>query len=192
MSETMRRKELLKSPSMDDAFLTHVRFVVPDDAEFICKLRSDPNLNQHISKSSAAVEHQRTWIENYKEREEEGEEFYFVIRHQDKDLGVVRMYDFKENSFCWGSWIILPSRPSGLVTFSAVMIYEMGFDSLGFEQSHFDVRIENEKVINFHKRSGAEPTTRDNTDQFFIFPKSKWPAFRKASDVQIKMHRVVD
>ncbi len=190
MSQTSRRDKLLKSTSMDDALLTHVRFVVPDDAAFICALRADPNLNQHISKSSAAVEHQRTWIENYKKREEEGEEFYFVIRHQAQDLGVVRMYDFRGNSFCWGSWIIQPSKPSGLVTYSAIMIYKMGFDTLGFEQSHFDVRIENEKVINFHIRSGAEPTTRDDIDQHFVFPNSKWPAFRSASDSQIKMHQV--
>lgn len=70
-----------------------------------------------------------------------------------------------------GSWIILPTRPPGLVTFSAVLIYEMGFDCLNFAQSHFDVRLENRKVIDFHLRSGAEPTESNDLDQFFVFPR---------------------
>lgn len=186
----MSRSLLLKSPSMDDEFFTNVRFVEPDDADFICNLRADPKLNQHISKSSPDVAAQRAWIERYKQREAAGEEFYFVIQHQLKSFGVVRMYDFRGNSFCWGSWIILPNRPAGLVTYSAVMIYEMGFDILGFEQSHFDVRLGNKNVIDFHLRSGALPTLRDEVDQHFIFQKEKWPDFKSASEAQIRSHRI--
>jgi hypothetical protein len=186
----MSRSALLNSPSMDDEFFTHVRFVEPEDAEFICNLRSDQSLNKHISKSDPDINAQRAWIEKYKEREASGNEFYFVIQNQMKNYGVVRMYDFKGNSFSWGSWIILPSRPSGLVTYSAVMVYEMGFETLGFEQSHFDVRLSNKKVIDFHLRSGAQETQRSDLDQYFIFPKSSWPKFRELSAEQIKMHRL--
>lgn len=175
---------------MDGGFATHVRFVEPDDAAFICDLRADPTLNRHISRSSASVQAQKDWIATYKDREEAGSEFYFVICHRGQDYGVVRMYDFRDGSFCWGSWIILPSRPSGLVTFSAVMIYEMGFDALGFAQSHFDVRLDNQKVIDFHLRSGATPTHRDEVDQHFVFPKEVWPAFQSASAKQVQQHRV--
>ena len=185
----MSRAALLRSPAMDDKFFSHVRFVEPEDAEFICGLRSDQNLNEHISKTSPDAVAQRDWIEQYKVREAAGKEFYFIIRHQLKDYGVVRMYDFRRNSFCWGSWIILPSRPSGLVTYSAIMIYEMGFDILGFDQSHFDVRTENTKVIDFHLRSGAKATERDEVDQHFIFSKDAWLKFRTASTEQIKTHR---
>jgi|TARA_R110002126_G_scaffold238949_4_gene382216 hypothetical protein len=187
----MSRYALLKSPSMDDKFLTHARFVEPEDAEFICKLRSNQQLNEYISASDPDVDPQRKWIEKYKEREAVGEEFYFVIQHQMKDYGVVRLYDFKGDSFSWGSWIILPSRPSGLVTYSAVMVYEMGFEALGFEQAHFDVRIGNNKVIDFHVRSGAQSTDRSAIDQYFVFPKANWPAFQEKSAKQIEMHRVL-
>ena len=185
----MHSSELQNSPSMNDRFITYVRFVEPEDAEFICNLRSDPTLNQHISKNATDVEAQKAWIERYKMREAAGEEFYFVIRHQLQDYGVVRMYDFKKNSFCWGSWIILPSRPKGLVTFSAVMVYEMGFDVLNFDQSHFDVRLENKKVIDFHLRSGAKPTKQDGIDQHFVFMNDAWPAFKARSETQIMAHR---
>ena len=169
----MSRYALLKSPSMDDKFLTHARFVEPEDAEFICKLRSNQQLNEYISASDPDVDPQRKWIEKYKERE------------------AVGLYDFKGDSFSWGSWIILPSRPSGLVTYSAVMVYEMGFEALGFEQAHFDVRIGNNKVIDFHVRSGAQSTDRSAIDQYFVFPKANWPAFQEKSAKQIEMHRVL-
>lgn len=185
----MSRIALLKSPAMNDELVTHCRFVQPEDAAFICRLRSDQKLNKHISASDPDVDTQCRWIERYKEREAAGEEFYFVIRHQMKDYGVVRMYDFKEQSFSWGSWIILPSRPSGLVTYSAIMIYEMGFDILEFEQAHFDVRVENSKVINFHVRSGAQTIDRNAVDQHFVFSKDNWSEFREKSAKQIKMHR---
>lgn len=187
---TSKRSALLSSPSMDGDFITYLRLVEPNDAEFVCKLRSDQSLNRHISQSSSDISEQRKWIEDYKARESDGTEFYFVICHQKRDYGVVRMYDFRDNSFSWGSWIILPSRPPGLVTYSAVMIYELGFDFLGFGQAHFDVRIENQKVIDFHLRSGAQPTSRSDIDQYFIFPKQKWAGFREQSKDQIRAHRI--
>lgn len=187
----MSREALLGCPAMDGNSVSHVRFVEIQDAKFICKLRSDTTLNEHISVTAPDVDAQRQWIGRYKERERSGEEYYFIIRHKMKDCGVVRMYDFKGSSFCWGSWIIQSPRPEGLVTFSAVMIYEIGFDILGFEQSHFDVRLGNQKVIDFHLRSGAKQTERTDHDQHFIFPKLAWPKFREDSKRQIQMHRAI-
>ena len=111
----MRKSDLLNSPSMNNKFFTNMRFVEPGDAEFICDLRSDPTLNQHISKTPISVHSQREWINCYKNRESAGDEFYFVIRHDLQDYGVVRIYDFRDRSFSWGSWMIRQNRPSGLV-----------------------------------------------------------------------------
>src|SRR3954467_981960 len=126
---------------MNTRFRSHLRFVEPDDAAFICHLRNDPSLNRHLGPSSPDVEQQRQWIERYKLREQADDEFYFVIVSDGQERGVARMYDFRpingERSFCWGSWIIPPPRIPGLATFSAIMIYELGFDTLGFQRCHF-------------------------------------------------------
>lgn len=186
----MSVQKILLSAALNPKSFSRFRFVEPKDAEFICKLRADPNLNKHINPSSDDVDKQREWIKSYKKREINGEEYYFVICHKKIDYGVVRMYDFHENSssFSWGSWIIKPTRPAGLVTYSALMIYELGFETLGFEQAHFDVRNENINVINFHVRSGAVENGRTELDKFFIFPKEAWPSFKKNSSSQIKKH----
>ncbi|SIS63963.1 GNAT family N-acetyltransferase [Phaeovulum vinaykumarii] len=186
----MSRKEILKSDALDDGYISHLRFVEESDAAFICGLRSDSKLNAHISQADVSVEAQRKWISDYKAREAAGDEYYFVIRHQAKDYGVVRMYDFQPDSFCWGSWIILPERPSGLVTFSALMMYEIGFDVLDYPRSHFDVRHGNTNVINFHLRSGATPTHADEANQYFNFERAQWPVFREKSAAQLNAHRM--
>lgn len=187
-------QRVLASDALNPRFRSHLRLVEPDDAAFICELRSDPALNKHLSASSPDVEAQRAWILRYKEREASGSEFYFVIRCDGNDVGVVRLYDFKEidgkPSFCWGSWIIKPPRPPGLVNFSAAMIYELGFDALGFERSHFDVRNENTGVIAFHTRAGATLEEVLEHDHIFSFWRKDWEAFRKAVQPQITAHRV--
>ena len=86
------------------------KLVEESDAEFICELRANPELNKHISQSSADIQAQRDWIRNYKMRETNNEEYYFIICRNDNNqrIGTIRLYDFKDNpkSFCWGSWIL--------------------------------------------------------------------------------------
>lgn len=184
-----------ESPALDPAYRTHFRLLNADehDAAYICRLRADEDLNRYLNPSSADVEAQRRWLEGYKDREAAGQEYYFAIVSDGRDAGVLRMYDFRElegrRSFCWGSWIIPAPRAPGLVTFSAVMVYEVGFDALDFEQSHFDVRQGNTGVIGFHERAGAHRVAEDEQDVFFRFYPEDWARFRAASAAQIAAHR---
>ncbi|MGQ7116015.1 hypothetical protein ACUOFC_65445, partial [Escherichia sp. TWPC-MK] len=50
---------------------------------------------------------------------------------------------------------------------SALLVYHFAFVELGFEQSHFDVRKNNEKVIEFHKKMGAIEVSNNELDIFF-------------------------
>jgi RimJ/RimL family protein N-acetyltransferase len=186
-----KRDAALSSEALDPRFRSYLRLVQPDDAALICELRSDQTLNRHLSPSSPDVGAQRRWIEAYKLRETAGDEFYFVIVSENQDFGLVRMYDFRSapDSFCWGSWVIRPSRPEGLVTFSALLIYELGFDVFGFAQSHFDVRKGNENVLAFHRRSGAIQTGEDERNFYFSFPREKFADFKQNSSSQWEAHR---
>lgn len=188
----MTLAKILTAPALDDKLRSHLRLVEVRDAEFICDLRADSTLNRHLSKTSTKVEDQREWIENYKIREADGKEFYFVIVADALPRGVVRMYDFRESprSFCWGSWILKQPSPPGLAIYTTVLMYELGFEALGFEQSHFDVRKENEKVARFHLRCGANEVGETNTDRLFVFHSDNWPEFKRRSERQIMAHRL--
>ena len=148
------------------------RTVEIEDAVFIFEMRQNTLKTKYLSKFEGKVEDQKTWIQDYKQREKEKKEFYFVIGSKENEkLGLVRMYDFKDDSFCWGSWLIKEDAPKTTAIESALQVYEFGFYTLGFEKSHFDVRKGNDKVIAFHQRFGAKIVSEDELDYFFNFEK---------------------
>ena len=153
----------------------NLRTVEPDDAEFIYSMRQNEIKTKYLSKINGTIEDQREWIKHYKQREKIKQEFYFIIESKDaEELGLVRLYDFKDNSFCWGSWLIKNDAPKSTAIESALQVYEFAFYTLGFQKSHFDVRKENKKVIAFHERFGAMITDEDNLDFFFNITKNTY------------------
>jgi len=153
----------------------NMRTVTIEDAEFIYSMRQNQDKTKYLSKVTGTVASQKEWIKSYKQREEEKKEFYFVIKSKDEEkLGLVRMYDFKNNSFCWGSWLIREDAPKATAIESALQIYEFAFYTLGFEESHFEVQKGNDKVIAFHQRFGAKVVAENELGYFFNFEKSEY------------------
>ena len=158
----------------------NLRTVEIEDAEFIYNMRQNQNKTKYLSKVTGTVESQKEWIKNYKQREKDKKEFYFLIESKNSEkLGLVRMYDFNNDSFCWGSWLIKENAPKTTAIESALQIYEFGFYKLGFERSHFDVRKENNKVVSFHQRFGAKIIDEDSLDYFFNFEKSDYEIIKQ-------------
>lgn len=158
----------------------NLRTVEIEDADFIYTMRQNRKKTKYLSKVTGTVDSQKEWIKNYKQREDEQKEFYFIIESKNKDkLGLVRIYDLKNDSFCWGSWLIKEDTPKTTAIESALQIYEFGFYKLGFEKSHFDVRKGNDKVIAFHQRFGAKIVSEDELDYFFNFQKSDYEIIKE-------------
>lgn len=150
------------------------------DASFIYNMRKDEKKTIYLSKVEGTIDTQKEWIKNYKEREEKKQEFYFVIESKNNEkLGLVRLYDFKDSSFCWGSWLIKENAPKSTAIESALQVYEFAFYNLKFKKSHFDVRKDNKKVIAFHKRFGAEIIDKNEIDYFFNFKKENYEIIRE-------------
>ena len=158
----------------------NLRTVEIEDADFIYTMRQNRKKTKYLSKVTGTVDSQKEWIKNYKQREDEEKEFYFIIESKNKDkFGLVRIYDLKNDSFCWGSWLIKEDAPKTSAIESALQIYEFGFYKLGFEKSHFDVRKGNDKVIAFHQRFGAKIVSEDELDYFFNFEKSDYEIIKE-------------
>ena len=157
----------------------NLRLTEENDAEFIVKLRS--KRGEFLSKSSVDVEEQIKWIKKYKEREVKKLEYYFVIESKNGDsrFGVVRIYDIKEDSFCWGSWIIKDGSPFSSSIESALLVYDFCFFELKFKKTEFDVRRSNEKIVAFHKRFGAKIISEDDINYYFNFTKESYIEVRK-------------
>lgn len=138
----------------------YLRFAQPSDAQFIHALRMDEKYNKHLSKVDADVKNQEKWLIEYKKREALGQEYYYII-HRKSDsipIGTVRVYDFlkNENSFCWGSWILNENKTKYAALECTVLIYDFAFGKLGFDRCHMDMRKDNLKIIEYHKRLGVK------------------------------------
>lgn len=150
-----------------------LRFVEESDANFILSLRLDERYNTFLSAVPPDLEAQKQWIKTYKHDEQAGNQFYFIIERIDGiPCGTVRLYDLREDSFCWGSWILNQSKTRYAALESAFLVYEFGFEHLGFTKSHFDVMKGNKGVIKFHQRMGAEQVGEDEQNLYFEISKN--------------------
>lgn len=158
------------------------RLVGESDAAFIHSLRTSEVYNKYLSHVDDDITKQQQWIKNYKLREQAGEEFYFIIQRNDNQLpiGTVRIYDFikSENSFCWGSWILNEDKTKYAALECAIMIYDFAFFELGYNRCHMDIRKDNLKVIDFHKRFGVRIISESDIDYFGHYFKEDYLNYR--------------
>ncbi len=155
-----------------------------DDAAFILGLRLDPRLSRFLSPTSDSIDLQRQWLADYKQRERQGLEYYFIIESKERQpCGTVRLYDFRGDSFSWGSWVIRPGSSPWISVESALLVYRCGFDELGFAESHFEVRKDNARVVAFHRRFGAQIVGEDEQNCYFRFLKANFLAARERYEV---------
>ena len=155
---------------------TRLRVASEEDSEFILSVRLNPNLNSHISSTSSSLQGQREWMRKYQMRHDIGQEAYFIIQHGGLDVGTVRLYDYRveEDSFCWGSWVIQPGTPHRAAFSTPLIVYDLGFDGLGFSRSHFDIRQANSAVWKFEEKLGAELIYEDETDRRYVYSKHRY------------------
>lgn len=145
-----------------------LRFVEENDANFILKLRLDEKYNQFLSSVNPDLQSQVNWIKQYKNDEKAKKQFYFIIERLDgTPCGTVRVYDLKEDSFCWGSWILNEDKTRYAALESAFLVYKFGFEGLSYKKSHFDVMRGNKGVISFHTKMGAVQTSEDEQNYYF-------------------------
>jgi len=105
-----------------------VRLVNEDDSEFIVSLRTDPRLSKFIHETSSNVEDQKQWIRNYKKREVQGLDYYFMFSINNVRQGLARIYDITEDSFMQGSWVFSPDAVLGASVLGNIISSEIGFE----------------------------------------------------------------
>lgn len=142
------------------------------DAAFILSLRTDEHKSRYLSHTAPELEKQTAWLERYKTTNDEA---YFIIESKEgESLGTVRLYDAKDDSFCWGSWILKDGAPLTAAIESALMVYDYALEHLGFNASHFDVRKGNERVWRFHERFGALRTGETEKDYLYSIDRAQF------------------
>lgn len=155
-----------------------LRLIHPDDAEYVYSLRRNPRYNTHLSTVTGTAEVQRRWIKNYKARETEGVEYYYIIERLSNGLrcGLVRLYDIEGDQFTWGSWVLDGNKPSKAALESAVLSFGVAFNLLGKHKGLIDVRAENKRAIEFYHRFGMTQIRDDEQNIYFDYPRERFEA----------------
>jgi RimJ/RimL family protein N-acetyltransferase len=130
-----------------------LRPVSDNDAGFIIKLRSDPELNRFLHLTSPSIEAQLEWLTNYYSRPGD---WYFVLerRYDSTAEGLISLYGFDtyEGSAEWGRWIL--RKDSMAAVESAMLIYRFAFEELCMREVYCRTAAENQSVVSFHDSCG--------------------------------------
>lgn len=147
-----------------------LRPVEIEDAEFILSLRLDPELNQYLSQVENDLGKQREWIKTHRLY---SKDFYFMIQNKKQQpVGTIRIYDIKDNVFCWGSWIVVPEARKYASFESVFLLYRFVFFGLGLDKTNFDVRKENGKAVSFYQGFGATIFGETDLDYLMTYTKN--------------------
>jgi RimJ/RimL family protein N-acetyltransferase len=150
-----------------------LRLILPEDADYVHRLRIDPSYSLYLSEVRGTAEDQRRWIEGYKAREADLREIYYVIQRKDcTRCGLVRLYDINSENFTWGSWILDHNKTRGAALESAMLSFGVGFDGLGLSHALVDVRIDNDRALAVYRRLRMTELRRDDQNVYFTYPES--------------------
>lgn len=151
-----------------DRYGLHVRLVREEDAEFIVGLRTNPNLSRFIHATDNDVEKQREWIHEYKHREIEGKDYYFIYEYEGIAIAVNRIYNRKEASAETGSWVVKPNTELALMFATLLIEREIYFEDLRYDADYFNVDKGNIQVWKLHQKMGAVVIAENDVEYRFV------------------------
>lgn len=169
-----------------DRYGLHVRLVREEDAEFIVRLRTDEKLGKYMHTTDSNVDMQVAWLKEYKKRESDGLDYYFVFESpMNCPIGVMRIYNVTETTFTIGSWVFSKDSPKGAAILADLITKEIGHELFPESSCLWDNMKGNTNVIRFGL--SFRPTLIRETDTHLYFSCSK-ENFEKHKKVYLRMY----
>lgn len=136
----------------------YARLVDVEDSEYIVKLRTDEKLSRFIHATDVDVAKQIEWIRNYKKREQEGKDYYFIFYKNGEPIGVNRIYNINEANFSTGSWVFGPNAPYGAAFLAQIIVRDLAFYDLEleYEEDPSGVYVDNVNVYKYNMIAGLK------------------------------------
>lgn len=156
-----------------------VRLVNEDDSDFILSLRTNEKLSRFIHSTDTDVRKQYQWMKDYKEREDKGEDYYFLYSVVGIPFGVNRIYDIGEDSGTGGSWLCKHGTEVEHSIATILVMRDIMFGQLQLQYDKFDVRKGNKKVQKLHLMMGAQKIGETELDYLYTLSKEDYNVERK-------------
>ena len=184
----MQRKviDLIYDSTVNGTFI-YLRSVLEKDAEFILRLRLDERLNKYLSKVNNNLEKERAWIREHKALDND---FYFlIVRKDDEPLGTISLYNIKGSEGEFGRWVSVGNAAENLE--SVLLLHDFGFYTLDLDLIYSKTVKENVRVLNFHRRFGAEILDEFREYNGFVVQKA---VIRRENypDIRLKNQKILD
>lgn len=164
-----KRKQLIDQILPANKYGCYFRLVEIEDADFIVSLRTEDKLSRYINETSSSIHDQINWLEEYKGREEKGEDFYILCLSQDekKKYGLVRIYNITEREYECGSWIFRPGIEPHIAVLTDLFVRSIAFETLNFEICKSEVRKKNESVLKYNQSFNPTIISEDDSSYYF-------------------------
>lgn len=160
------------------AFGLDVRLATEQDTDFILSLRTNETLTKNIHHTDNDVSKQLAWFRKYKQREQEGRDYYFIYLKDNQPIGMNRIYNIFEYYGTPGSWLCNPKNDPKDSLATYFLGREIYFKILGLDLLVYDVRKANKKVWTMHKMLGAKLIGESDIDYYFSMNKTDYYARR--------------
>ena len=138
-----------------------------DDVDFVLELRTNKELTKHIHQTEDDRNKQIEWIRSYKQREEEGREYYFIFFYDGQPVGFNRMSSRSELYAVSGSWLCKPGVAPWIPVAVNFLFNDIVFEILGIQLVVCDVRKTNKKVNKYHIMIGDKKIHESDIDNFY-------------------------
>jgi hypothetical protein len=148
-----------------------VRLVEESDAEFIFNLRSDPELSAYLQKIPSELGLQVDWLREYKKRERQGKEYYFIYFAKSRPIGLYRMANVQEDSFMGASLVFKKDSPAGAPLLASLILFFIGFEILDKSVHFGDGLKENSRTIKLQQYLGFDFIHEDSTYFYTLLSK---------------------
>ena len=147
-----------------------------EDAELIVDLRTDVNKSKFLSSTANDLELQKEWIRTYKEKEKNGNEYYFVaIDERNEKFATYRIYNLEDDICEIGSWVSKPGYSNGKNSIKVdIIVKEFVFGFLNYHKLKFVVHKENFSVVRYHKLFGPEIIEETQENLYFVLSKKNF------------------
>lgn len=129
----------------------NLRSVMKEDAEFILKIRNNPEISKFLPPLNVTIEQQQRWINNQRS---DNDSYYFIIEDKrKKQIGTMSVYNIQENhaevgrSCSWGNSIQNSE--------AALILDDFIFQKLGIDYLDIWVYKDNKPTLALNKGLGC-------------------------------------
>lgn len=152
-----------------------VRLAQIEDSAFILALRNSKR-GQMLHATENDLQKQIEWMKEYKKREKECNDYYFIYFFNDEPIGVNRVYDIKpeEKSCVTGSWVIKEGVSFEVSMRTMLILRGVVFETLELEVSYGDTKKTNKHMQRLYKMLGIEQIGETEDEYLYKSIKSKY------------------